>query len=533
MRSFALVVASSLLLTPAAPALAAPEPPTPEALAAAAAAIRDVDCKAHVDFLASDLLEGRSTPSRGLDLAGAYIVSHFERFGLEPGGDEGTWLQAFPIIVEARLKTASFSVDAGSTVHELELGTDFAPLSLTGSGRAEGAAVVFAGYGITAPEESYDDYEGVDVKGKVVLILRHEPREQDDGDAFAGRRNSRHAFYQRKVENAARRGAKAIFIVTDPKNHEDADRRPEVRWPIPFADDVGDGDFPAFQVSPGAAKALLGGRDLLEIQKKIDDALAPQSFEVEGVRASLAVEVEKVTGYGKNVVGVLRGSDPTLKAEAVVIGAHYDHVGVQAEDGHGFPGQIGPAVKGDRIHNGADDNASGTAGLIEVAKAFAQSGARPRRTIVFIAFAGEELGLLGSRFYTRKPPIPIKQTVAMINLDMIGRNDPNRVNVLVPNEGALARAFESSNGVIGMEIRKMSSRGMGGGSSDHASFQRVGVPAMFFFAGDHPDYHRVTDHSSGIVVEKIQRIARLAYMTAAHVADDEGAEKPKPPTRLF
>ncbi|HVY62137.1 MAG TPA: PA domain-containing protein, partial [Planctomycetota bacterium] len=280
-------------------AVAAPHETTPAeaARAAAAATITQARCHAHVDFLASDLLEGRATPSRGLGIAAEYIASHYARLGLEPGGDDGTFFQAWPVLREVAL--ASSALACGDRA--FKYGEDYIPLPMSGSGAAEGQ-LVFAGYGITAPEEKYDDYAGIDAAGKVVLVLRHEPREKVDGPAFRGRRTTRHAFFQTKIENAVKHGAKAILIVTDPNNHEAKETAPEGRWPnqgmghgmgIPGLDDEDGDSIPSAHISVAAAAALLGkDLDLAATQKEIDEKLEPRSRAL-AARVKLAVEVKR------------------------------------------------------------------------------------------------------------------------------------------------------------------------------------------------------------------------------------------------
>jgi hypothetical protein len=505
MRPLATLALATVVLAAPAALAAPPSPPPTQAARDAAGTISAPRCRAHVDFLASDLLEGRATPSRGLDVAGAYIVSQFERCGLEPGGEGGSWFQPFPVLREVRL--AESALAAGEKTYEYK--KDYIPFPFTGTGRAAGP-LVFAGYGIT--REKYDDYAGIDARGKIVLVLRHEPREK-------GRRLTKDALFATKVENAAKHGAVGLLLVTDPVNHKRT--APEGKWPN-FGEGGETAPIPAFHVSLEAASALLGGRDLKAIETEIDEKLEPRSFAVDGPEVALAAKVERLTGEGRNVVAVLRGSDPALAGEAVVLGAHYDHVGTDLVPGDlGLVAQRfprGSAAGDDHIWNGADDNASGTSALIEVARAFAESPLRPRRTLVFVAFAGEELGLLGSQHYVAHPVVPIARTVAMLNLDMVGRNAPDELFVGGKADRALADALEAANGVVGLKTKPITDEEIGG-SSDHESFETAKVPTLFFFSGDHPDYHRVSDEASKIVPEKIARVARLAFLTAANVAE--------------
>ncbi len=290
----------------------------------------------------------------------------------------------------------------------LEYGKDFEPLSLSPSGEVE-APVVFAGYGVTAPEHDYDDYASIDVRGRIVLLLRYAP-------VVFGEQGW-HATFVRKVQNAASHGAVAVLVVNGPRHH----REDKI---VPFSLDVGaeeTASIPTVHLKREHADALLraSGRSLLDLQNGIDESLSPRSFAIEGVEVSLTVDVRRATVTVSNVLGFLPASAVgTLglrprPREHIVIGAHYDHLGL------GEKGSRDVRSRG-VVHNGADDNASGVAGVLELARVFTRETNRPRG-ILFAAFAGEELGLRGSYYYTSHPSFPLKDAVAMINLDMIGR----------------------------------------------------------------------------------------------------------------
>ncbi|HEY7817961.1 MAG TPA: M28 family peptidase, partial [Vicinamibacteria bacterium] len=358
-----------------------------------------------IRYLAADVLGGRGNGSSGLEDAASYIEKRFRALGLEPGGDGESFLQPFRVATGQELGGRTKAIlRAGATVRRLEPGTDFEPLSLSPSGEVEGP-VVFAGYGVTAPDREYDDYRALEVDGRIVLLLRYAP-------AVFGE-HGWHATFLRKAKNAASHGAVAVLIVNGPRHHRD-DRL------VPFGADSSGYEaapIPVVHLRRDHAEALMGesGRTLLEIQDDIDASLSPRAFALEGVSAALTVDVRRTSATVSNVLGFLPPTDPPSgsrrrSGEHIVIGAHYDHLGL------GEKGTRDRMAKG-LVHNGADDNASGVAGVLELARVFSLEAERPRG-ILFAAFAGEELGLKGSAHYTFHPSLPTENAVAMINLDM-------------------------------------------------------------------------------------------------------------------
>ncbi len=463
----------------------------------AAATITEGELRAHVRYLASDELEGRDTGSAGERLAGEYLAQAFARYGLEPMGEDGSFFLPFEVSGDARVIKASVRMDHGGFYREFEAGRDVAVFSFSGSGELD-VPVVFAGYGITDPQRGYDDYAGLDVKGKAVLVLRHEPREQ-------GGRFSAHAHFATKATNAHEHGAAALIVVTDPVHHAgDEDL-------MPFGGGADDLGVVALHARQSLVQGLfrLAGRDLTQLQREIDQDLKPRSFDL-GARLRAAVEVERKAVVARNVVGRLPGTDPALAHEIVVVGAHYDHVG------RGGQGSLDPRAGGE-IHNGADDNASGTAGMLELAQAFCQSGQRPRRTILFMGFSGEERGLLGSEHFVTHAPVPMKDVVAMVNLDMIGRLRDGSLEVggvgTSPGFRALAEQALTAQGL------KASYDPSGYGPSDHASFYGAKVPVLFFFTGLHDDYHRPGDDFDKFEAAGASKVARAAFLCAEAIAN--------------
>ena len=472
-----------------------------------------------VKFLASDTLKGRGNGTLQLDQAAQYIASHFSADGLKPGGDNKTYLQNFEVTVGAKMGPSnSLMVDQGGMVAAARLGEDYTPLSLSRGGRLE-ALVAFVGYGITAPEYHYDDYNGIDAKGKIVLVLRHEPQENDDKSVFAGKQLTAHSEIVNKAINARNHGAVGMILVNDTANHAG-----EPDQLIKFGELAGPEDLgiAVVQVTSAMADQWLraGGQSFNQLSLAIDKDLSNHSFALDsGFKLALVVDVQRVRKSESNVVAILPGSDAALAGQCIVIGAHYDHLGLG--DQHSLaPSQIG------QIHHGADDNASGTSAVLEVAEYFGHRYPRPRHSIVFVTFAGEELGLLGSSYYAEHPVMPLSDTVAMINMDMVGRISGNRLYVggtgTSPGFQKLLETANQSDPAAHFELSYSAS---GYGASDHTSFAVHRVPVLFFFSGLHSDYHKPSDTWDKIDSAAGARVAELVADSAN--AMDELDRKPE------
>jgi len=469
----------------------------------------------HVRQLSSDALRGRGNGTPDLERAADYVTAQFREAGLEGGAGGGSFDQPFETGVRIEPpSTATLVLTGGGTTHTLALGVDFYPLSALD--RRQGAPppafddvpLVFAGYGISAPGLGYDDYAGVDVRGAAVLVLTHEPQEHDGRSAFDGRNLTPAASISAKAREARERGARLLLVVEDP-SHVD-DRAMRGAWSSdPQRDAMG---IPVLRVARERLARVAPALDLEAAAGQIDRTLHPGSRPIDGVTLDYVEHRAQFTARVRNVVGILRGADPSLAREAVVVGAHYDHVGTGGE----FP--EAPEATGD-IHNGADDNASGTAALIEMARAASATRARFRRSVVFVAFAGEELGLRGSQHYVRHPAVPLERTVAMVNLDMVGRA---RGRVMVGAFGwrggfpALLKRMRSWTSLRLEDFLR------GGGyqpdQSDGASFAASGVPAVAFFTGFHADYHRPSDDWERIDAQGGAEVARLALRVVEELA---------------
>jgi len=417
-------------------------------------------------------------------------------------------------------------------------------LGFSPTAKAKGR-LAFAGYGITAPELKYDDYAGLDVQGKLVVVLRHTPRADAEGaDRFdpAARSGvqSLHAPISAKIANAAARGAAGLVVVNDATTAAAKDFLPDYKADVKGMDGA---PFPVLQVTRPTLDRMLQsatGRSLEATEAAIDKDLKPASRPLGGWRADVEVTAErtefKVKNVLSNVVGYLDGSGP-LANETVVIGAHYDHLGLGEEGRMGGKEVIG------QIHHGADDNASGTAGVIELARRYGAAENRQGRRLVFVAFTGEERGLYGSVFYCRHPAFPIADTVAMLNLDMIGRTEPvpadwpglfgKRDRLMIYGTGTADTFPKMVDRTTARHEFRVFEQASGYGPSDHASFYRYRVPVLFFYTGTHPEYHRPTDTADKInvkgmrkVVDLVQDFAdQLVTTTQRAVAGPVGAEE--------
>jgi hypothetical protein len=462
-------------------------------LAPLARADDDVDASRELEdirTLASDAFEGRASGSPGGEKAAEYIEKELRSAGLAPirqGFDFTSGVAVGP--------KSAMTLCAGGEERALRAKEDFTPLGFSSNGEAVGP-VVFVGHGITAPEAHYDDYAGIaPVKGKIVIALDGVPRAKDPHTLFH-EGLIRYAQVRYKAMNAREHGAAALVMVAT--ESEDPSLL-SVGQPGTY----GDAGIVVVDLRRKEAEKLFAGvgRSLRAIDELIDRDLAPHSIELPGVSAKITAEVLKEKKTTANILAVLEGADPALKGETIVVGAHYDHLG-RGETG----GSLDPHP-GKEIHNGADDNASGTAALLEVARALAR-GPRPRRTVVFAAFSGEELGLLGSAHYVKEPIRPLAGTVAMVNMDMVGRMRGRKITI-----GGVGTAAEwpplvrRAAQAVGLEVALDDE---GYGPSDHSSFYGKGVPVLFLFTGAHADYHKPSDDADKINAEGEALATRLA-----------------------
>ncbi|MFN3386961.1 MAG: M20/M25/M40 family metallo-hydrolase [Candidatus Thermochlorobacter sp.] len=478
---------------------------------------------AHLRFLSSDELEGRETAKRGQKIAARYIASHFERLGLKPLGDSGTYFQKF-FVRERRLGSSNeIALKVGNSTHSFhKLFEDFA-FSLRGAQATKlSGSVVFCGYGIRDKKLNYSDYNGINAKGKIVLLLSGLPQSGNSTPEFE-RWHDPYTKYLAALESQPL----AVFIVlghsSTPSLKEQFESRKDQLAMSTMALTSSNPSI-TLDARPTAVplvfiSAQVANTMLAPLHKTVDalassftsQPLKPLSFELKQVTASLTIDIVEEILQSENVCAMLEGSDSTLKNEAIVYSAHYDHVGV------GISGNI---------FNGADDDGSGTSAVLALAEAFAKNSTRPPRSIIFLAFAGEEKGLLGSKFYTDYPRFLLKQTIANLNIDMIGRLDEkyeqlgNSNYVYVIGSDKISKDLDavlqeqnrlSVNLTLDYRYNDDNDPNRFYYRSDHYNFAKHGIPVIFFFNGTHADYHEPTDDFEKIDLEKMAKIVRLTF----------------------
>jgi hypothetical protein len=492
----------------------------------AALLIQSSDLQADIAFLASDDLKGRDAGSAEDHIATDYIAAEFLRLGLKPAGDNGTYFQNMEInTAQVDRGRTAFTAKIAGVEHTFEFNRDFRWSRQSLRSASACGSIVFAGYGINAPEYVYNDFEGVNAKSKVVLVLNREPQANDPNSKFMGTWDTYHAFNWEKIEEARRRGAAGLLLVQDRvrrdiKQTPASSPRPSGGPDFALAGQMW--DIPTFAITREVADQLLApsGKTTDSLQAQIDGTLRPDSLEVPASSACLTKAFQDLqTRKGRNVVALLEGSDPNLRSQAIMLTAHHDHMGTA--NGH--------------IYNGADDNASGVAGLLEIAKALVRGNVHPRRSVLFVAYDGEERIFLGSYYYVTHPIVQLDQTVANINMDMIGRNE-NDANWPVPPDGnanmvnvlgtrynpGLRKIIERQNQQSGLKLDyKMDvvdpdslwSR------SDHFWFAALHIPQVEFQTGLHPDYHTDRDTWDRINYPKLTKIVRLVFLSVAELAN--------------
>ncbi|HWW62762.1 MAG TPA: M28 family peptidase, partial [Thermoanaerobaculia bacterium] len=448
----------------------------------------------HIRTLASDDYEGRGLGTKGLEKAATYIEAQLVAEKLEPAFGK-SYRQKFPVKIGVARGTNNSITGLKSD--------DWTPLGFSSAGAFAGE-LVFAGYGIEAPPLNYRELDGLDLKGKVALILRYEPQERDEKSPFDGKRPSRWSAMRYKVLQARERGAAAVIFVTGPLQDEDKDKLPALANDGPESP----AGIPVIQVKTSVARKWI---DLNAFQKAVDADLKPRSRAL-GVRLEGHVDVKASFADAENVAGILRGKGK-LANEYVVIGAHYDHLG------HGGQGSLKPNVNA--IHNGADDNASGTAAVLVAADRLRTLLARAsdRRTVVVALFSAEETGLGGSSYFVAHSPVPTNRIVAMINLDMVGAL---RDDKLIALGSETAPEWKPLVERVGNDLKlHVSASGDGYGPSDQTSFYAKQIPVLHFFTGSHDRYHTPEDDADFVNFAGAERVADLTARVAASIASGE------------
>ncbi|HEX2694791.1 MAG TPA: M20/M25/M40 family metallo-hydrolase [Acidobacteriota bacterium] len=556
--------------------------PVPDKMKSGFESITARDSLAMLAYLSSDLLEGRETATRGIQLAAEYAASLFKLWRVQAAGDlpvvprsmsamlGGTppappvkgYLQEFVMKeisdVQGKL-TLELRKDGTVKSRAFESGIDFQ--SMTSTAESLSAPVVFAGYGIAEKTAGWDELKGIDVKGKIVLVISEAPGKNDPKSPFQAKELKEKYFppegpfaFRMGGFNKAREIAKlgALAVLQVQASGKDADLFKAMAGPRPVDDArpiineprrrlliPGAGDRMPWESSPvititrEMADAILenSGTKIDDLQKRIEATYKPASMALPGTTVTLSTTAKTTLVRCRNVVGYIEGSDPVLKNEVVVVGAHYDHLG----------------KRGDYVFNGADDNGSGSVGVMNLARAFAENPVKPKRTVVFCLWTGEEEGLLGSRYYVRNPAFPLDKTVAYLNLDMISRpydektfvrmgrmfNFPagqelmkkiklaDFLPILFAAGAGLDDVFREADRHIGLSLflRESTSNERGGGGSDHSSFAAAKVPWVFCIAAMTDDYHQTSDSVEKVSGDLIEKISRLVYVAAYTIAD--------------
>lgn len=548
---------------------------TPAAAAGKADAAATVArLKSDLKYLASDELEGRGVGTDGLNKAAEFIRNEFAKAGLDVTRVDNGAYYKFTMDTGAELgKTneLTFVGPKGKKV-TLKLDQDYRPCSFGASGKVD-AGIVFCGYGIDAKGKNYQDFKGVDVKGKVAIIMRRTPGQKNPHGTFGGNQGRIYGSLRTKYRNAFKNGAAAVLFVNDPHTTraEAAERQESVQkaqaavieaaeklesvektgkkdarqiaaareklsvalrrlksaraaakgntdtlMKFGYGGNPNSGKKPIFHISQATADKLLKAtlnKSLAELEAEIDKDLKPQSALLAGWTAKGEMSVKTVKTEVKNVIGVLEGEGP-LANETIVIGAHYDHVG------YGKYGSLSPGSND--VHNGADDNASGTVSLIELARRLGARKKKLPRRVVFIAFTAEELGLIGSARYTAKPTFPLKDTIAMFNMDMVGRMVDGKLTVF--GIGTSPRWKELVNKANKYDF-KLALKPEGFGPSDQSSFYAKKIPVLHLFTDTHRDYHRPSDDWQKINYEGMSNVVNMLEEIVVTTA--ERKDRPK------
>ncbi|KAA5543171.1 M28 family peptidase [Roseiconus nitratireducens] len=524
-----------------------------------------------VQYLASEELRGRSVTDETIQLAAKYVADRMRSIGLQTDQIAGTPFQSVDVPVGSEVGSQDRNFCriqlADEETIEAQLGDGFGPLAIGKENAKASGRLVFAGYGITSAEHDYDDYDGVNAEGAVVMILRKEPGISDPDSPFDGVKNTRHAFFATKIANAISHGAVAVLLVNDPASVREATQdqtnriaqeqqrreglvqllenlpeeavknRAATQEKIDRIDQLiqsmrldlltaqrgvlGLSDagrqtkqtdaIPVASLARDLADRILSssGSGLESLEDKIDQTFRPASRDLESVTATVSVDLKPSVATSDNVIGVLPGKG-SLADQTLVVGAHYDHVGMG-----GF-GSLAPGTIA--VHNGADDNASGTAAMLGCAGELVPrlKSVASHRTVMFIAFTAEERGLVGSQWYVQNPVRPLGNTAAMINLDMVGRLRDNELTVYgTGTADGLESLVDAANERFGFKLYKVAS---GYGPSDHQSFYRAKVPVLFFFTGLHNDYHRPSDDFDKIDFGDLTRLTDMVSDVAFQLA---------------
>ncbi|MGK9477973.1 M28 family peptidase [Melioribacter sp. OK-6-Me] len=463
------------------------------------------DLKAHLFYLASDDMKGRFSGSPEEKIVANYIKDQFELYGLEPLFN-GNYFQDFKFIERLELTSNnSAEIIIDNEKLRLKINQDYIPISFSGKAKLK-APLVFAGYGISSSNLEYDDYDSINVAGKIVIILKDHPEHDSahsDFDIYSSLRS--------KASTARDKGAAGIIFINGYYTSED--NLTELRYDGAPAIN----DFPIIHVKRDIIEKLFKVHklDLTEIQKRIDSTRKSNQINFEDCFAEIHTDIKEVENYARNVGGIIKSNYNS--DEYIVIGAHFDHLGIdQLRSSSMYRGNDS------QIHNGADDNASGTSALLELAEALAASRTELKRNLIFVAFSGEELGILGSTYMTNNSPVPLDKIIAMVNMDMVGRlNEENSLTVIGAGTSSKWKPLLNEKNKYDLKLTFDDS---GTGGSDHQAFSNKNIPVLFFFTGTHSDYHKPSDDADKINYEGEKKV--VSYILDVINGIDKLEEKP-------
>lgn len=501
--------------------------------------IQKEDLQMHLDFLASDELGGRATGEPGLDVAARYLAVQAANLGLQPAEGQDSYFQYYTLLERAYDRDRSGITLVDSTGERVVNHQNFYMLPGIRKDHIEiEGEVVFAGYGIKDEAFDYNDFEGIDITDKIVLIMNRAPMNEDGTVSQFGEKYANMQGLREKMPYIAMQQPKAIIIVFDPKSGissideiepQFADYMEKSRA-LKTDDEEAETEIPGPKIilahrSLADQVMKAAGKDLSEVQREIDNTLEPRSFKVDGLSARIELTLKKTEREVPNVFGMIEGSDPELKNEMVMYLAHFDHVGT---DGNGG------------VFNGADDNASGTVALLEIARAFLAEKKMPRRSVGFLWVSGEEIGLFGSGYFADHPMVPLDEVATVINLDMVGRvaspedRESEREGLTIVGMDSV-KVIGALQSALLMEINKETLEDMDlNGNytyndinhpdryfyrSDHISFARKDIPVLFYSTGTHADYHMVTDDPEKIDYDKFKHMTEFCFLVGYNVAD--------------
>jgi hypothetical protein len=498
------------------------------------------ELETHMTYLASDELEGRATGEPGLDLAAKYLAEQAASIGLKPIDENKDYYQEYTLVNKVQDQTASsisITRDNESSVVVKKPLYWLNPLSDTIDITGE---VIFAGYGIYSAKDNYNSFEDINLKDKIVMVMSRGPMDpSNDTSLLQGRNWQNLNTWRYKLTGLAMRTPKAVIMVMDPRsgfNSFEEYAGGMIRY-LSSSSTVKELGGQRRSMIPGITTDILfihrdaademlraSGKTLSELQDNIDRTLEPSTFIIPQTRVNIYTRFNREEKPVPNVAGLIEGSDPEMRKEAIVFTAHFDHLGVRRGE----------------VHNGADDNASGTAALIEIGEAFVKQQKNLKRSVLILWLSGEEIGLFGSKFYTDYPLIPLDQTIANINLDMIGAVRTSRDTGFIYREKVSVLGMDTISVIGGhqstelLDIHKKSTKKMGMASdfsmnspdhpyryyyrSDHYNFAKNDIPVLFYSTGVHVDYHKPTDNYERINFTKLKKATELAFLVGYKLA---------------